>query len=245
MNDLPVSKFRASRKEVEIYMDSDDTQRSGTLMRVLLFFPLLQNILQKEDVILDAGGFDGVISSYLQKINHVKSYVLDLDFQGLVSAKNKDVGVVSGSITDIPVMQSAFDGALSFDSIEHIVEDVAAIEEIARVLKPNGWLFLSTTADNFRLPFLSKNWITRNWQHVRVGYSYSELEALLNSAGLEIETSGRYNNFWTRLFYVVLFYFRLPPFFPKLRLEIFKKVLEIETICQYRALEHWVIARKK
>jgi SAM-dependent methyltransferase len=39
---------------------------------------------------------------------------------------------------------ASFDVVTSFETIEHVPDDVALVEEFHRVLKPDGWLIIST-----------------------------------------------------------------------------------------------------
>ena len=48
--------------------------------------------------------------------------------------------VVKGSLLDLPFADNSFDLVFSLDTIEHIADDVAALGELRRVLKPGGYL---------------------------------------------------------------------------------------------------------
>ncbi|MDA2945734.1 MAG: class I SAM-dependent methyltransferase [Actinomycetota bacterium] len=98
-------------------------------------------------------------------------------------------GVLRGDATRLPFADGTFDVVITSEVLEHIIDDTAAIAEMARVLRPGGRFAASVPA---RLPE------TINWRlsdeyhapaavggHVRI-YSRVELAAKLRAAGLEV-----------------------------------------------------------
>lgn len=51
---------------------------------------------------------------------------------------------LTGSVISIPLPDCSVDVVVSFETIEHVDEDVEAISEYARILRPGGWLICST-----------------------------------------------------------------------------------------------------
>ncbi|HDS29578.1 MAG TPA: class I SAM-dependent methyltransferase, partial [Firmicutes bacterium] len=51
---------------------------------------------------------------------------------------------VASDVCDLPFDDNEFDAVVSFEVIEHIVNPKRMLEEIARILKPDGILLLST-----------------------------------------------------------------------------------------------------
>ncbi len=80
---------------------------------------------------------------------------------------------------------SSFDFVICFQVIEHLKEDQFLLEEIKRVLKPNGVLYLSTVN--------RKQTIVRNPWHYRE-YSCGELKRLLLNAFDEVDIKGVIGN---------------------------------------------------
>jgi ubiquinone/menaquinone biosynthesis C-methylase UbiE len=80
--------------------------------------------------------------------------------------------------TRLPFASDSFNQVMAFDIIEHIPADGTVLTEIARVLKPSGTLWLSTTcADYYVFPGGSvQRRLERSWGHVRRGYTQVELE---------------------------------------------------------------------
>ena len=102
------------------------------------------------------------------------------------------LGVLRGDATRLPFADDAFDAVVTSEVLEHIPDDVAAIGELVRVLRPGG-VFAATVP----------SWLPEkvNWMlsddyhapaavggHVRI-YSATELKAKLRAAGLRLAGS--------------------------------------------------------
>ncbi len=117
---------------------------------------------------------------------------------GMVAAGDIDLervtGVLRGDATRLPFADDSFDVVITSEVLEHIQDDVAAIAEMVRVLRPGG-VFAATVP----------SWLpeTVNWMlsdeyhapkseggHVRI-YAAAELAAKLRSAGLELTARHR------------------------------------------------------
>lgn|GEM_PF-131112 len=116
---------------------------------------------------------------------------------------------VRGSAGDLPLRNEALDGAVSFEVLEHVPDDRAAVLEVARTLKPGGfflftvpnkwWVFESHGAVvpglNFlpwnRIPFVS---YLPGHLHERIArariYTLRRALELARSSGLEPLASG-------------------------------------------------------
>jgi len=103
---------------------------------------------------------------------------------------DKLVGVLRGDGRRLPFPDGVFDAVITSEVLEHIQDDVAAIAEMVRVLKPGG-----------RFAATVPSWLpeTINWRlsdeyhapkspggHVRI-YATTELRAKLRSAGLDVD----------------------------------------------------------
>ena len=109
----------------------------------------------------------------------------------MVAAGDIDVerfkGVLRGDATKLPFDDGAFDVVITSEVLEHIQDDVAAISEMVRVLKPGG-MFAATVPAWLPEKF---NWMLSDEYHapISVGghvriYSATELKAKLVTAGL-------------------------------------------------------------
>ncbi len=99
------------------------------------------------------------------------------------------VGVLRGDATRLPFADATFDRIVTSEVLEHIQDDVAAIGELTRVLKPGG--ALGVTVPTWWPEKI--NWMLSDEYHapksvgghVRI-YSATELKAKLRSAGLDV-----------------------------------------------------------
>ena len=107
-------------------------------------------------------------------------------------AAGTDVGVLRGDATRLPFVDGAFDAVLTSEVLEHVPDDVGALAEMSRVLRPGG-VFAATVpswlpekinwmlSDDYHAPAAEGG-------HVRI-YSATELKAKLRAAGLVVSGS--------------------------------------------------------
>lgn len=82
--------------------------------------------------------------------------------------------------------KNSFDIVISYQVIEHIHDAMVYLEQIKKVLKPQGKLYLTTPNANFRLLFFQKPW---NQFHVRE-YTYDSLQKTLKKVFTEVSIRG-------------------------------------------------------
>ncbi len=98
-------------------------------------------------------------------------------------------GVLRGDATKLPFADGSFDVVITSEVLEHIQDDVSAIAEMVRVLKPGGHFAATVPAwlpekinwmlsDDYHAP-------KSEGGHVRI-YSATELSAKLRTAGLDL-----------------------------------------------------------
>ena len=117
--------------------------------------------------------------------------------------ENNFVGVLRGDATRLPFPDNSFDCIITSEVLEHIQDDVAALHELSRVLKPGG--VLAATVPSW---FPEKiNWMLSDEYHaphvvgghVRI-YSGTELKAKLRAAGLNVlgqhRSHGLHSPYW-------------------------------------------------
>ncbi len=99
--------------------------------------------------VLDAGCGDGFFTKILAKLSRTQSVTgVDISSKAIELAKNKnpDLEFYQGELNKIPLDSNSYDFVSMVEVIEHLVDVDGVLEEISRVLKPNG-LFLVTTTD--------------------------------------------------------------------------------------------------
>jgi SAM-dependent methyltransferase len=150
--------------------------------------------LRPGDRVLDVGaGFGRHVYECARRGAHVVA--LDYAADEVVQTRNtlgamveageitidKLIGVLQGDATRLPFPDGTFDVVITSEVLEHIQNDVAAIQEMVRVLKPGGRFAATVPA------FLPEvvNWKLSDEYHVRI-YARTELKAKLESAGLTV-----------------------------------------------------------
>jgi len=161
--------------------------------------------LRPGDLVLDVGTGFGRHTFELARRGHrvvavdvaddeVRATLATLDAMseaGEISA-SAAVGVLRGDATRLPFVDAAFDAVLTSEVLEHVPDDVGALAEMARVLRPGG-VFAATVpswlpekinwmlSDEYHAPAVEGG-------HVRI-YSATELKAKVRAAGLRLAGS--------------------------------------------------------
>ena len=80
------------------------------------------------------------------------------------------------SLTDIPLANHTIDFILCTEVLEHISDDQKALDELARVLVPEGWLLISVPTPP----------AVPDPAHVREGYESKDLQSMLEARGFDV-----------------------------------------------------------
>jgi SAM-dependent methyltransferase len=95
--------------------------------------------------ILNVGASTGGTSEWLEKFGEVTSLEIDKECFVILREKFGDKAV-NGSVLNIPFSPNSFDLVCAFDVIEHVENDMAAMKELARVVKKEGKIIISVPA---------------------------------------------------------------------------------------------------
>ncbi|HEX4483993.1 MAG TPA: methyltransferase domain-containing protein [Solirubrobacteraceae bacterium] len=95
--------------------------------------------------ILDAGCGSG--RNMIDLARHGTVTGVELSQASVELARKRDAGeVIEGSVLEMPFEVGRFDLAASLDVIEHLEDDLAALRELRRVVKPGGTLLVTVPA---------------------------------------------------------------------------------------------------
>jgi SAM-dependent methyltransferase len=159
-----------------------------------------------ESVILDAPCGRGFYLNMIRYVSDCKLVGLELEWDVIRKAQ-RNVGSLPGlmlnnaNIYQLPYPDDTFDAAILSEVLEHIDDDVAALREVMRVLKPGG--VVAITVPNANYPFwwdpINKTLETLFHKHIQHGplagiwanhvrlYTAEQLHAAALGAGFIVE----------------------------------------------------------
>jgi SAM-dependent methyltransferase len=136
--------------------------------------------------ILDVGPGHGVNVALFQ--DRGRLCVLDSDASSLDSCRELGVqDTVRADAQSLPLLDESVDLVSALDVIEHLDDDLGALRECRRVLKPSGWLLLSVPA--LRLLWGRQDVLSEH----RRRYRRRELRDRLTAAGFEVHRLTYFN----------------------------------------------------
>lgn len=171
--------------------------------RVLTIFEWLNP--QDSDRILDGGCGRGYYLHFIRNVCAAELVGIELDYGILRIAQRalkglEDITLINASLYAIPYPAATFHKAILSEVLEHIPDDVRALREVARVLKPGGLIAITVPHANY--PFwwdpINKTLETLFRTHIRRGvlagiwanhvrlYTRERLRSVVMRAGLEI-----------------------------------------------------------
>ncbi len=151
--------------------------------------------------VLDVGCWDGAFLA--QVLGDAAAVGVDVSHAALREAARRSVRPVRGQLeTGLPFRAAAFSTVVAAEIIEHVFDTQAAIDELARVLQPGGWLVI-TTPNLVALSGRAQLLLGRSPHNVEFDaspstsghiryFTFDTLELLLRRAGLE--PLGRWTN---------------------------------------------------
>ncbi len=110
---------------------------------------------------------------------HGAAVGVDLSFGGVARARAAGFAAAQANVMALPFASNAFDLATSFDVLQQVDHDIAAVREMARVVRPGGTVVLTLAA----LDCLHGDHNVV-WDEVR-RYNRASATQLVTSAGLE------------------------------------------------------------
>ena len=138
--------------------------------------------------LLDLGCGTGLTLDLFGREPGVHVHGLDLSPSALGFCRQRGLErLVCGSMDAVPFATDTFDVVTALDVIEHIDDDLAALREVARVLRPGGMALVAVPAH----PWLFSDH-DRALHHVR-RYRRRELRERLAAAGLRTDFESYYN----------------------------------------------------
>ena len=120
---------------------------------------------------------------------------LDLDRRALAAARDLGFAVVAADLAlSIPFRSNSLDGATLIEVIEHVFDAQALLAELSRVIRPGGWVVLTTpnvAHFTYRVRALTGHAPKQEGYHVRF-FTRDRLLALIESSGFRVEARASY-----------------------------------------------------
>jgi GT2 family glycosyltransferase len=140
--------------------------------------------------VLEVGGGRSGLTSLLYPNAQIVNIDLNGEYASAPCNRRSSVRFICGDATDLPFENESFDGLTMFDLLEHVPDDHEAVREAFRVLRPGGFLLVSTPNEHWRFPYYRfmkafcppEEKLFAEWGHVRRGYSRAELDELVGFA---------------------------------------------------------------
>lgn len=187
----------------------------ATRLKEQAIFDLLKP--QKGEEILDLGCGVGYFSTKISDMVS-KCYGVDIDLKSISWARqNSPCSFIQGTAGRVPLKKESIDKVLFTDVIEHLEDDLTPLNEIARILKYQGEVVVTTASTEgvFAGSPLNRLFHDKSGTpeyHYRLGYETANLKQLLNDSGFEV-TDIRY----TTVFFGEIFMEALKLFYSLLR----------------------------
>jgi SAM-dependent methyltransferase len=147
--------------------------------------------------ILNVGAATGHTSKLLEQFGEVISIEYDPDCFAFTKER-LDIAIINASATELPFDDNQFDLVCAFDVIEHIENDTLAVQEMARVCRPDGLLCVS-------VPAFMQLWSHHdevNHHHRR--YVFSDLNKLYEKLNGQVV----FHTYFSTFLFIPLFIFR-------------------------------------
>jgi ubiquinone/menaquinone biosynthesis C-methylase UbiE len=162
---------------------------------------IIGNIDIKEGMsLLDAGTGPGLYALSLAYKNKISALGIDLDVKKLKDAEKiskvlniKNVSFQKADLTKLK-LNKKFDRIICSDVLEHIENDQLAINNLSKLLKPNGFILFTFPADT---PDSRRDMPL--FEHVRPGYTFEMFKDKLERAGMKIDKFQGYTYFFGRI----------------------------------------------
>jgi ubiquinone/menaquinone biosynthesis C-methylase UbiE len=150
--------------------------------------------------LLEIGGGQSGLSAMLYPQARIVNLDMNPAFADAACNQSPRVTFVAGDATDLPFPDASFDMVTMFDLLEHVPDDDAVARETLRVLRPGGWVLVSTPdIDRWRYPYYRvfkpicppEEKLFEDWGHVRRGYTLRRLDEMF---GGPAETTAAFIN---------------------------------------------------
>ncbi|MEK6932611.1 MAG: class I SAM-dependent methyltransferase [Nanoarchaeota archaeon] len=161
--------FQKLRGNLKI-LDKDSRKiKTNKILAVIKDYASKYNKNLKDLTCLDIGCSTGLITNFISK-DFKNTFGIDTDFKAIELAKklsNKNLKFIKASVLDMPFSDNSFDLVICNHIYEHVPDAQKMFNEIYRVLRKDGFCYLSAgnkynlIEGHYKLPFLS--WLPQSF----------------------------------------------------------------------------------
>lgn len=129
-----------------LYNDEKNSGNFGESLRIKIMLSMADNLNLEKKNILDIGCHDGTFLSLVKNRDN-NFFGLEASDWGIDKTRKKGIRATKYFFNDadkLPFLDNFFEVVVAGEIIEHIYDTDFFLEEISRVLKPDGKLILST-----------------------------------------------------------------------------------------------------
>jgi ubiquinone/menaquinone biosynthesis C-methylase UbiE len=164
---------------------------------------LLQKyIIGKDKRLLDVGTGKGYLLEVACDIGFDCYGVEPSSYTSKATEKKFPKRITQGLLEDARYKDCEFDVIVMTDLIEHIPYPHSFFDEVYRILKPSGFILITTpNSGSFTRILLGKNWFQYKYEHI-IYYNKKSLKYLLDKKGFRVrETRDNIKGFQMRYYY--------------------------------------------
>jgi len=137
--------------------------------------------------ILEVGGGTSGLTSLLYPRAEITNLDSEPAYADAPANRRPRMQFVAGDATSLPFPDASFDAVTMFDLLEHVPDDAAAAAEALRVLRPGGFLLVTSPNEHWRFPYYralapicrTDAEMMAEWGHARRGYAVADLRRLI------------------------------------------------------------------
>lgn len=178
----------------------DDEYLSIETPRRIAFTKLLQRLekfVRPPGKLLDAGCYTGLFPALAQEKGWEAYGVEPSAWAARIAGERLPGKIFQGYLSNMLFPEEVFDIITSWDVIEHVTDPRKEIQRMAALLKPGGWLFLSTMhSEAFFVKLMGARWPWYMPMHLFY-FTPTTLEPFVKEAGLKIVVVDPYPHYTT------------------------------------------------
>lgn len=152
---------------------------SWTERRAQTILQLIQQLNIRRPTILDCGCGHGWFTERLADVGEAWGIDLSPEAIGMATSRRSDIRYIAGDVCQTKLPDNHFDFVVSQEVIAHVQDQRAYLQKISKILKPKGFLII-TTGNKFVMDRLGDvGWIQYPPEHIESELTCRQMKRLL------------------------------------------------------------------